>query len=395
MMKFVAPVFLLLATLAVVACSGPAAEENMIPEDLEGKKALLKEKRAALLKLSEEITLLESQLENLDPQSLEKRARLVVTAPVTRKDFIHYVDIQGSIVADDLIDVSAEAGGRILKLVVKEGDAVKAGQLVAELDMESLEKQKAEIQKALELAATVYERQKRLWEQNIGSEIQFLEAKNAKERLEKSLETLDVQMTKSKVYAPASGVVEREILQSGEMAAPGAPIVQLLNTQKLKVVVDIPENFLAAVRKGDEVQVQFPALGTDQRVRVSQIGRVVDPSNRTFEVEALVQNPTGFLKPNLLAIMKINDFSSKDQVVIPLKAVLQEVGGKKYVMVAVAQGDSWVAQKKYVSPGETFGGEVIIAEGLTGGESLVLEGARGLLDGEQIQPEAAEATPVN
>lgn len=394
-MKFVAPIFWFLVTFAVVACSGPVAEENSFPEDVEGKKALLKEKRAALLKLSEEIALLESQLDNLDPQAQEKSARLVVTSPVSRKDFIHFVDIQGSIVADDLIDVSAEAGGRILKLYVKEGDAVRAGQLIAELDMESLEKQKAEIQKALELATTVYERQQRLWEQNIGSEIQYLEAKNGKERLEKSLETLDVQMTKSKVYAPASGVVEREILQSGELAAPGTPIVQLLNTQKLKVVVDIPENFLAAVRRGDEVQVQFPALGTDQRVRVSQIGRVIDPSNRTFEVEALVQNPTGFLKPNLLAIMKINDFSSKDQVVIPLKAVLQEVGGKKYVMVAVEANGSWIAQKKYVSPGETFGGEVIIAEGLTGGESLVLEGARGLLDGEQIQPEAAIAAPVN
>lgn len=314
---------------------------------------------------------------------------------MTRKDFIHFVDIQGAIVADDLVDVSAEVGGRITKLYVKDGDAVKAGQLIAELDMEAIDKQKAELLKALELASTVYERQKRLWEQNIGSELQYLEAKNGKERLEKSLETIDVQLSKSKVFAPSGGVVEREILQTGEMAAPGTPIVQLLNTQKLKVVVDIPENFLAAVRKGDEVQVQFPALGTEQVVRVTQLGRVIDPANRTFEVEAQVANPTGFLKPNLLAIMKIKDYSSEDQVVIPLKAVLQEVGGKKYVMVANASGDTWVAQKKYVTPGETFGGEVIIAEGLAGGESLVLEGARGLLDGERIQPGAATADPVN
>lgn len=393
-MKFSSPIIFLMAIFSVVACSGPAMDDTTIPEDLEGKKQFLREKRTELLELTELIASLETELEGANALDEEKSARLVITTPVVRKDFMHYVDVQGSVIADDMVDVAAEASGRILKLYVKEGDAVRSGQLVADLDMEAINKQREEVVKALELANTVFERQKRLWEQNIGSEIQYLETKNNKERLEKSLETIDFQLSKAQVFAPAGGVVEREILQAGELAAPGAPIVQLLNTQKLKVVVDIPENFLTAVKKGDLVSVHFPALGTDQQVKVSQIGRMIDPSNRTFKVEAQVQNASGFLKPNLLAIMKVNDYSSTDQVVVPLKTVLQEIGGKNYVMVVDQKDGKSTARKVYVTPGETFGGEVIIASGLQGGEILILEGARGLANGELIKPEAA-VEPAN
>lgn len=388
-MKFSSPIIFLLVIFSVVACSGPAMDDTTIPEDLEGKKQFLREKRTELLELTELIASLETELEGANALDEEKSARLVITTPVVRKDFMHYVDVQGSVIADDMVDVAAEASGRILKLYVKEGDVVRSGQLVADLDMEAINKQREEVVKALELANTVFERQKRLWEQNIGSEIQYLETKNNKERLEKSLETIDFQLSKAQVFAPAGGVVEREILQAGELAAPGAPIVQLLNTQKLKVVVDIPENFLTAVKKGDLVSVHFPALGTDQQVKVSQIGRMIDPSNRTFKVEAQVQNASGFLKPNLLAIMKVNDYSSTDQVVVPLKTVLQEIGGKNYVMVVDQKEGKSTARKVYVTPGETFGGEVIISSGLQGGEILILEGARGLANGELIKSEAA------
>lgn len=384
----------MLAIISVVSCSGPAMDDSSIPEDLEGKKQFLREKRKELLELTELIATLEGELEGANALDEEKSARLVITTPVVRKDFMHYVDVQGSVIADDMVDVAAEASGRILKLYVKEGDFVRSGQLVADLDMEAVTKQREEVVKALELANTVFERQKRLWEQNIGSEIQYLETKNSKERLEKSLETIDFQLSKAQVFAPAGGVVEREILQAGELAAPGAPIVQLLNTQKLKVVVDIPENFLTAVKKGDQVAVHFPALGAEQEVRVSQIGRMIDPSNRTFKVEAQVQNASGFLKPNLLAIMKVNDYSNTDQVVVPLKTVLQEIGGKNYVMVAEQKGGETTARKVYVTPGETFGGEVIISAGLNGGEMLILEGARGLANGELIKPEVA-VEPAN
>lgn len=219
----------------LVACGGPAGKQ-VYPEDLAGKKALLKEKRQEVKELQDLVAQLEGEIEELSPAT-EKARRLVTSTKVSRQDFSHFVEIQGSVQADDLIAATSEVGGRIIQLNVKEGQFVKKGQLVAKLDLEQLNKQIAEIEKSLELANTVYERQKRLWDQNIGSEIQYLEAKNGKERLEKSLETLRFQLEKANVYSPASGIVEMVITQSGEITAPGAPIFQILNTRDRKSVV--------------------------------------------------------------------------------------------------------------------------------------------------------------
>lgn len=381
--------------LLVTGC-GPAPQvENAIPQDLEGKRAYLKDKKSELQELTRLIATLESQIDSLDPNRRIEKGQLVTTIPVGRKDFKHYVEIQGSVQADNLIDVTGEAAGRIMRLLVKEGDAVRAGQLVAELDLEQIDKQIAELEKSLELATTVYERQSRLWEQNIGSEIQYLEAKNNKERLEKSLETLNFQLDKAKVYAPASGVVEREVLQSGEMAMPGAPIVQILNTSRLKVVVDVPENYLRAVRPGETVEVHFPALDQQQTARVSLIGSTIDPANRTFKVEANIAGINGLLKPNLLAMMLINDFEEKDVVTVPLETVQQEVSGQKFVYVVGNGPEGKVAQKTYVQTGRSYEGEIVISKGLLGGEELIMEGARGLVENAMIQIQEPKTTASN
>ena len=373
--------FLAIALL-LVACN-PAAEE--IPADLEGKKAYLQEKKAELNKLTLEIAQLESDISSEDPTFGVKKARLVTTAPVERSDFEHFVEIQGSIEADDMVDVTSETAGRILSLKVKEGDAVRQGQLIAELDLEALKKQIAELETSLDLANTVYERQKRLWDQNIGSEMQYLEAKNNKERLEKSLETLQYNLGKSKVYAPISGVVENEILQSGELAAPGAPIVQILNTNRLNAKASVPENYLKAVERGAKVKVSVPALDWETEARITQIGRVIDPSNRTFGVEVALSDPQRRLKPNLLAYVHFKDYEETEVITIPLDQVQEEVGGKKYVFVADQTGEEAVARKVYVKIGRTNNeGKVVITEGLEGDEVLIMEGARGLVDNDLI-----------
>lgn len=381
--------------LLAVGCQPTADTGASIPEDLAGKQAFLREKKSELQQLTQLIATVESQLDSLDPNRRIDEGELVTTVPVERKDFQHFVEIQGAVQADNLVDVTSEAAGRIVKLTVKEGDAVRSGQLIAELDLEQINKQIAELEKSLELAKTVYERQSRLWEQNIGSEIQYLEAKNSKERLEKSLETLQFQLEKSKVYAPASGVVDREVLQSGEMAMPGAPIVQILNTRKLKVVVDVPENYLRAVSVGDRVTVKFPALEQEQKARVSLIGRTVDPANRTFKVEANVSSINGLLKPNLLAVMLINDYEEPDVVTVPLETVQQEVGGKDYVFVATSDGETKRAEKVYVTTGRSYENEIVITEGLQGGEELIMEGARGLVDQALIKIQEPKTTASN
>ena len=192
----------LFLTMFLVACSGPGASENEIPEDLGAMKELLKTKRQEVKELDNFIDQLETAISEKDTTSKEEKQVLVTTKPVERVDFKHYVNLQGTVQADDMVAATSEVAGRILDLKVQEGDAVRRGQLIAKLDLESVKKQMLELGTSLSLAKTVYERQKRLWDQNIGSEIQFLEAKNNVERLEKNLDLLRLQLSKEDVYAP-------------------------------------------------------------------------------------------------------------------------------------------------------------------------------------------------
>lgn len=386
---------LLLLTFLLAACSAPQPEEEGLPEDLDGKKSLLREKRAELQELTTLIGQLEEEIADQDPNISRQQKSLVTTAQIVKRDFQHYTEVQGSVEADDLIDVTSETSGIILELPWKEGDYIRKGELVAKLDLEQIKKQIAEVDKSLELATTVFERQSRLWDQNIGSELQYLEAKNNKERLEKTRETLEFQLTKGEIHSPVTGIVEVVIRESGELASPGAPIIQILNPNRLKVVADVPENLLTAVKRGDQVTIQYPALNEEQTARVSQIGRTIDQANRSFEVEVNVGNYKGLLKPNLLAIMLINDFTNEDAVIIPLDVIQEEVGGKKFVFISVEGDEGPVAKKVYVSTGESYRGDIVITNGLNGGESLIIEGSRGLANSEAIQVQTPKKELTN
>jgi membrane fusion protein (multidrug efflux system) len=292
------------------------------------------------------------------------------------------------VATDDVVNASSEMGGRILRLYVKEGQNVKRGQLVATTDAEGLDKQKDEIKKALDLAVDVYERQKRLWDQNIGSEVQYLQAKNSKEKLEKTLSTMDVQSRKRNVYAPISGVVDKVYLKEGELAGPGTPIAVMLNMSTVKVVSDVPETYLGKVKNGDKVVVQFPALDKEITQTVTMIGRTIDPSNRTFKMEVKLINGSGELKPNLLSVIKLNDLTIKDALFIPVDIIQQEVSGKKFVFVAKDQSGSKVAVKSYVTTGESADNQIVITSGLAAGDQIIVKGARNVLEGQKITIES-------
>ena len=213
--------------------------------------------------------------------------------------------------------------------------------------------------------------------------------------MEKSLETVRHQLTKANVYAPISGVIDMVIMKSGEMSMPGAPIVQILNTRKVKVVADLPENYLGKIKKGEMVAIQFPAIDLEQKARVSMIGRTINPANRTFKVEVNVSNAKGLLKPNLLASMMINDFSQKDAITIPLEIVQQEVSGKDFVYVKGDGDEGILAKKVYIETGESYEGDIIITNGLEGGEEIIVDGARGLAENELIEIKNSPVTTEN
>ncbi len=366
---------LILASLFLASCQ----QAEQIPTDLEGKKTYLKTKQAELRDLQKEVAKLEAEIEAEDPEAKKEKPRtLVTTQTVVKSDFNRFIELQAAVEAEDMVAASSETGGRITSLKVKEGQYVKRGQLIATTDLEQVKKSIAEIEKSLELAVDVFNRQKRLWDQNIGSEIQFLQAKNNKERLEKSLETVQYQLTKGNVYAPKSGVIEMVMAKAGEMAGPGAPIVQILNTSKVKVAANVPEKFLRNVKKGEMMSIEVPALDMKTKGRVTMLGRTINPANRTFKVEVNLPNPKGLLKPNLLANMLLNDFSVKDVITVPLELVQQEVSGKDYVFIKKDGAEGAMAEKIYVTTGESYDGNIIISEGLKGGEELIVSGARGM-----------------
>lgn len=376
-------IFVLSIILLVTFSCKNGEEQTIWPEDLQGKKTLLSTKNKQLNSLQEEITKLKREILKLEPQK-EKEPILVSSIRVGKEKFERFTTVQGSVQADNTVNVSAEIGGRIMELTVDEGDAIRRGQVVAKIDMDLVRTQLAEIETSLSLANTVYERQKRLWEKNIGSEIQYLQAKNNKERLENSKDLINTQLTKSVVYAPISGVVEMKFAKQGEVVGPGTPIINILNTNKLKVVADIPENFLGKIKKGDKVIVNYPALDKTVNARVSLLGRTINPSNRTFKVEVKTSTLGGKLKPNLLSEIQFIDYAQRDVISVPLHLIQEEVNGDKFIFVARKEGEKYIAHKNRVVLGESTEGKIIITEGLEEGDIVLTEGSRNVSSGDPL-----------
>ncbi len=375
---------LLLMVLILASCGGPAKTDE-IPQDLEGKKAFLKEKKAAMRELKTTITQLEREIKKLDPKSAEIKETLVTTQDIIRKNFVRYVEIQGTVAAENTVKASSEIGGRLQGFTLEEGDYVKKGQVIGKVDVEQVRKSIAELQTRLKLAEDVYNRQKRLWDQNIGSEVQFLQAENNVESLKRSIETVQYQLTKEEIVSPASGMVNMVFSKNGEVVGPGTPIFDILDLNKIKVVADVPEIYIQAVRRGEVVKMKFPALDMERTGKVSLLGSQINPNNRTFKVEVDLANPGKKLLPNLLTSMLIKDYYAPNAITLINELIQQDVSGRSYVFTVAEQNGKKTAKKVFVEIGESYDGVTEIKSGLTGSESVVVEGARGLVDSEPIK----------
>jgi RND family efflux transporter MFP subunit len=374
---------LLLLIVALISCNGNG-DINENPTTVEGKRDLLNSKKEELKKLESEIAELTADLVKNDP-SLEKKKKIVTTMPVVSSSFTKYINLEGVVIADKTANAVSETPGRITSLRVKEGDYVKKGALIATLDMDTYQTQKNDIMTNLELARDIYKRRSKLWAQNIGSEIQYLESKNNVERLEKSLELIDLQLTKGNVYAPISGVVDRELIKQGEIASPGMPIVQLLNTRDVKVEVDLPERYLSILKKGMKVDVHFPSLDITQNGRVSLLGRSIDPANRTLKFEVDVSNSQGILKPNLLAELQIVEKNTENAITVPLEIIQQDVDNNSFVMSTTMIDGEQKAIKTEVIVSDVYEGIALIEEGIKPGDVLINDGARLVSNMESIE----------
>lgn len=381
------PFFLSLLLVLFLASCGRAPEATELPTDLAGKQALLKEKRAKLQQLTREIDALQAEIVAENP-ALAPKGTLVATATIAPTDFTDYANVQATVRAANSAMASPEIPGRIVRMPFEEGDPIRKGQLVATLDVESITTQRAELEKATELAKTVYERQQRLWDQKIGSEIQFLQAKNSYERLLEQLKSIDVQAAKKNVYAPLGGTVERVMMRQGEAAAPGVPILSILNTNELDIVADATEDLLTKVKRGQQVRVKVPTAELEFTAAVSRIGKTVDPANRTFEVEVSVPGRyRNQLKANLLAEVEILDFAAEGVIVVSQDQIQQEIDGRRYVFVVAEKDDQTVARKQYIDTGESYDNRAVVTSGLQAGDRIITSGSRGLTDGQRISLE--------
>ncbi len=379
MKKYIA---ILLVVSIAVSCQAPDSGE--LPETVEELKVLQRETKSEIGDLESKLDEIESKMKEIDPSLFEKPKKLVTGLRLSTGSFERFIELQGSVEADETVYVSSETGGRIVNLTVREGEYVSKNKLIAKIDLEALDKQVAEVEKSLELARQVYERQDRLWKQNIGTEIQYLQAKNNVERLEKSIETLRHQQTKSNVYSPISGEVAMVNKELGEVAGPGEPIATLLNTRKLKIAVSVPENLLPKVNRGDKVTVKIPALDYERTHRIKRIGTQIDPANRTIPVEVEIYNTSGKIKPNLLATMLIKDLESENVITVPTTLLQQEVSGKYFVFGIEKQDAEDVVVKKYVEVGEGYADKIIVTQGLEPNDLIINKGSRQVSDGEYL-----------
>jgi membrane fusion protein, multidrug efflux system len=374
--------YILFASLAGLFWVGCGATSNETPKDAASAKTLLQSKKTELQKLQTEIADLEKLLGQLDTTTKVAKKVLVGQQVFLNKTFEHFVEIQANVAtAEDPAIASSETGGRVVEMLVAEGQSVRKGDLVARVNLESIQKTIDELSKSMELAQDIFERQEKLWKQNIGSEVQYLQSKNQIESLQKTKERLEFELKKANVYAPASGIVEMIMVKNGEVCGPGSPIAQIINSSALKVVAAAPEIYLPSVKKGDAVKVSFPALGKEQTARVSMIGRTINPSNRTFEIEAIIGNEGGLVKPNLLATVFIKDYSKANAIAIPAELIMQDVSGNNFVMI----NQSGRAAKRIVTLGKSYMNETEIVSGLDGREIVLTKGARLTVEGDLIE----------
>lgn len=350
-------------------------------EALRARKELLLAERDSL---NGSIARLERAIASVD--TVQKLA-LVSALQIQDTVFNHYVELRGNVATRKNLVLNAEFSGILKQLLVKEGDRVKAGQLLTVLDDGGLEAQLAQLQAQADLAETTFERQKRLWDQKIGSEIQYLQAKTQYESSANAVTQMKNQLAKTRITAPFSGTIDEIMADPGANLAPGMPVIRLVSLEDMYVEVEVPEVYLPQIKKGTDVRVFFPVLGEEVETSVRQVSDFIKPSNRTFGVEVSIPGLNGSVKPNLNARVYINDYTNPRAILIPQSVITENAEGEQYVYLAtgVDSANRAVVKQTVVKVGKTQGDLVEILEGIKPGDAVISEGARSLLPDQKVK----------
>lgn len=377
---------LLFTTLILVSCGKKdKSVEDIIADgnlsEIKAKKSELDTQRSEITK---KIDSLSKKIKSLSPE----RERQLVSVEILKDTvFKHYVEVQGEVQTDQNIIIYPEFSGVLTHVYVHVGDNVKKGQLLAKIDDGGLSSQLAQTQTQAALAQTTYERRKKLWDQQIGSEIEYLQAKTNYEASQKSVEQTQKQLDKTQVRAPFSGVIDDVISDQGQVVSPGAnQLFRLVNLSKMYVTADVPENYLNNIDKGSEVLVDLGSINKEFKGKVEQVSSFINPNNRSFQIRVSVPNANGKVKPNLIATIKINDYTAKKAIVIPQNILQENSQGQSMAFIVNKKNDTLgITQRVIVETGKSYDDKMEITKGLKPGQILVVEGSRTMSDNQKIK----------
>lgn len=370
-MKSINKLTFLLILLIAISCGGPT-DKNQELEKLKKQHS----------ELDAKIKTLEAELNKTDESVL--RTVAVEVSEVKHESFSHFLEVQGRVDGEDNIAVSAQMPGVITAIFVDEGDRVRKGQVLAQLESNALQQQYESAKTQLEFATNVYNKQKALWDQQIGSEIQFLTAKNNKETAEKGVAALGEQLEMSKIKSPINGSVEEVNLKLGQMAQPGMPAFRVVNFSSVKVVADIAESYAGLVKPGARTIITIPDLKKDIEAKVDFTSKYINPVNRTFTTEVRLKPGDAEYRANMVARVRINDYSNEDAIVVPV-SLIREAGDGKFIFVAENVNGQILAQRKTVEVGHSYNGKSEITKGLKPGDKIITKGFNNLVEGQPLK----------
>ena len=364
--------FLVLAAFMISCGSEPAGNKQ---EQLD---ELLKQQ----VELSEKIKTLREELKS--PEDEKSASRLVSLQQIAPAPFRHYVEVQAKVDVDESVSVSPRTQGTVNDILVREGDKVSKGQILATLDDQVMQQTMAEVQTQYDYANNIYEKQKNLWEQKIGSEVQYLTAKNNKESLEKRLASVTEQWNMTRIKSPISGTIDNVVIKIGQVVMPGMPAFNIVNLTGMKVEGEVGESYSSRIKKGDEVVLYFPDMQKEIKSKVGFTSKAINTLNRTFSVEVPLSGNIEGISPNMVVVMKIVDYKTDEAIVVPVD-LLQRSGEGYYAMVAVEDKGKLVAKKKMVTVGHTYNGQAEVLTGIEPSDKVVTNGYRDLNENQLLR----------
>ncbi|MCK5823785.1 MAG: efflux RND transporter periplasmic adaptor subunit [Ichthyobacteriaceae bacterium] len=376
-MKNILKISILLLILVVTSCKSDAVDDQTIS----GLKAKRTEIKTEIDKLNAKLKIVDKDIAAL---STDENLYLVSVVNAEKTNFKHYIEVQGNVNSDQSISMFPEMGGLVKSVFVKEGVNVKKGQTLMLFDSSVLQRNLQELQSSLELATTIFERQEKLWNQKIGSEMQYLQAKNNVSTLKSKKDALKAQILKSKIIAPFSGIIDRIFVKKGEVAAPQMPALRLINLDKIYIESDVSEKYISQIKKGTEAVVTFPNSNITMQTKVWMTGNFIKLANRTFRIVVNVSNKDHSIKPNQLAVVKLLD-NEEEGVVIPTNLILNNPDGTTYVYTVLTKKGVSVVKKVNIVVGKSYKNKTLIKNGLSENAIVVDKGARSIQEGQKVK----------